>query len=223
MFFRFFSSAAIMAAFIATAGATPVTVCVPGTLASYVAAGDTGCAVGNYTVSGFSSGGGANPAGLAVPASNIWVNPVLTPTGFYLVFTSSGWTVSGAPGQFVNSVISYVVTAGFGYDITGVGLEFTGSATGTGNPGGSLNYTPQGGNDANLFVDLSSPSANAALYTAQLHVINDLEVNTGWAWCSSAWIAEFVNEFSGTTSSTPTNLPETRTFLTTDNIGGNLL
>ncbi len=88
----------------------PVTAapCVPGTLASYMAMGTSGCELGNVQVAGFAyqakSGGGA----AEITADQIQVTPLLAPvTGTYGLEFAAPWSVQA--GQTQGSNISYHV------------------------------------------------------------------------------------------------------------------
>jgi PEP-CTERM motif len=84
-----------------TAWATPLVPsapCTVGTLASYVALGGSGCTVGNevafmdFSFTVLASGGGAIPVGPA----GITVTPVLSGSNSELIFSSAGFSVTGA-------------------------------------------------------------------------------------------------------------------------------
>src|SRR5580704_14977150 len=125
-----------------TAAAAP---CTPGTLASYMALGDTGCTVGNDTFFNFqldtySSSGGAT----AIPASGIIVEG-LGPTGTtgasaVAPFLSSDIGVdfstvcATTAGQTLDDNISFSVSVGAGAaSITDAGLVQDSYTTGNGN------------------------------------------------------------------------------------------
>jgi len=87
-----------------TAGPLP---CIPGTLASYIALGVSGCAVGNIEFVNFGYSSKAGGGATEIPPELIQINPVLgVPAAASLAF-SAKWQVSG--GQSQESLIRYTV------------------------------------------------------------------------------------------------------------------
>ena len=89
-----------------TAGPLP---CIPGTLASYIALGVSGCAVGNIEFVSFGYASRAGGGAPEIASDLIQVNPVLLiPEAASLAF-SAKWQAAG--GQSQESVIRYTVIA----------------------------------------------------------------------------------------------------------------
>src|ERR1700722_12767311 len=87
-----------------TAGPLP---CVPGTLASYIALGVSGCAVGKIEFVNFSYASNAGGGAPEIPPDLIQVNPVMVvPEAASLAF-SAPWQTAG--GQSQESLIRYTV------------------------------------------------------------------------------------------------------------------
>jgi hypothetical protein len=87
-----------------TAGPLP---CIPGTLASYIALGVSGCAVGNIEFVNFGYASKAGGGAPEIPPELIQINPVMViPQAASLAF-SSKW--QAAAGQSQESLIRYTV------------------------------------------------------------------------------------------------------------------
>lgn len=120
-------------------------ICVTGTAADYVALGAGGCQQDNLLFSNFIYLASANPTALAIPATSVVINPIPTLFNEGLGFQiTSGW-VATSPASFVDSVLQYSVsTINQSRDLTGLAVNFNGTATGSGLASISENYCPGG-------------------------------------------------------------------------------
>ena len=113
---------ALVTGFVSLARGEPI--CVSGTLASYVALGTAGCALGSSVVSGFETLSGIN---LAVPIapSGISVTPVANAGGVGLMFSLS----SSASGGITEALFSYSISGGAytGSSISASGTSVSGN------------------------------------------------------------------------------------------------
>ena len=195
--------------------------CVTGTAADYVALGAGGCQQDNLLFSNFVYLASANPTGLAIPATSVVINPIPVMFNEGLGFQiTSGW-VATSPASFVDSVLQYsVTTINQSKDLTGLAVNFNGTATGSGLASVSENYCV-GGTSTVGCSGLKNISAqtgpggslsNSTTFTGvpQLAVSKDINVNAGIS--GTATISLVNNQFpngGGGGSGSPVPEPST--------------
>ncbi len=175
--------------FVIPAQAAPT--CVTGTAADYVALGAGGCQQDNLLFSNFIYLATGNPAALAIPATSVLINPIPTLFNEGLGFQiTSGW-VATSPASFVDSVLQYSIsTINQSRDLTGLAVNFNGTATGSGLASISENYCVGGTSTVgcsglqNIFAQVGSGGgslSNSTTFTGvpQLAVSKDINVNAG--------------------------------------------
>jgi len=166
-----------------TASAAPV--CVGGaTMASYVALGPGGCTIGNLLFSNFAYGSTGHQNGAAVPASQVFLQPVNIGTfqpGPGIVFSSELWFVNSASlidDSYVDSSIAFdVSTLGQARIIEGGTLILSSfSAAGTGMANVAETLTPEGSAGIPLWVDSEGPFSSHVGFAPvdTVHVLKDL-------------------------------------------------
>jgi len=196
-------------------------ICVTGTAASYALLGSGGCQEGNLLFNNFVYLSSANPSALAIPAASVVINPipVALNEGFGFQITS-GFAATGT-GTFVDSVLQYSVsTINQAADLTGLSLNFNGTATGSGLASVSENYCPSGTSTVtcaglrNLSVQTGPGGvlSNATNFAgvSQLAVSKDINVNSGAS--GTATISLVNNQFpngGGGGSGSPVPEPST--------------
>ena len=169
------------------------------------------CFINNLTFSAFGYSGAASPAGVAIPASAIFVTPITT-TGNEGFQFNGGWNVgtqAGNVSSFQDSVISYTVTAP-SPAITDMHLFFNGSFTGTGLTGVSENYCLNNplagcpaGNGGQINVTNPPPSFNSTVFFApvtSVSVSNDINATSGTN--GTANISQVIATYSSVTQPT---------------------
>jgi hypothetical protein len=192
--------------FASAASAAPVCIA-GGTMASYVALGNGGCTIGNLLFSNFVYGSTGHQNGIAVSASEVFLDPVNIGTynpGPGIVFSSSGWFVNSASlidDSYVDSSIAFDVSVVSGAPIIKDGTLILGpySALGTGLADIAETLTPQGGSGLQLQVDSGGPFTANVDFTPvnRVHVLKDLFIFVPQGEASgSARINSFEEDFS---------------------------
>ena len=195
----------------ASAWAGPAAPCQAGQYSSYFVPGFS-CTINNLTFSDFSFSASANPSGIALPASSIFVTPITTLNNEGLNF-ASGWMVGTQPGgvgSFQDNLLDFTVTAPTA-SITDLHLSFNGSLTGTGLTGVTENYcinnsiiTCPAGSAGQLHVTNPPTNFNDAVFFApvsRISVTKDINVSSGISGTGS--ISQVVNTFSNTATPEP--------------------
>jgi hypothetical protein len=182
-------AAAATFSFVIPAQAAPT--CVTGTAADYVALGAGGCQQDNLLFSNFIYLATANPTGLAIPATSVLINPIPVAFNEGLGFQiTSGW-VATSPASFVDSVLQYSIsTINQSRDLTGLAVNFNGTATGSGLASISENYCVGGTSTVgcsglnNISAQIASSGGSLSNSTTfagvpRLAVSKDINVNAG--------------------------------------------
>ena len=81
--------------------------CLPGTLASYIALGSSGCSIGTFTVVNFTYMAKASGGAAKIPPDKIQVNPIFTVPATVTLGFSAAWQVSS--GQSQDSIVRYTM------------------------------------------------------------------------------------------------------------------
>ncbi len=183
--FCLFSAAAAFSPTSAHAAA----ICSPGTAASYVALGSTGCQEGNLLFNNFAYTPTANPAVLAVPSSAVAITPIPTLLNEGFGFQIASGFAATAPGSFDDAVLQYVISTIDGRtSLTGLSLNTNGTSTGTGLASVSENFCPGGTSTVgcagllNISVQSMGGSlSQSAIYgsVSRLAVSKDINVSAG--------------------------------------------
>jgi len=102
--------------------------CIPGSLASYIALGSTGCVLGNLTVSGFAYAAKAGGGAEKIKADQIAVTPVLTPGAVALEFAAN-WSVQSGQEE-VSNITYHALSADPAVEVKAISLDGNGFEAG---------------------------------------------------------------------------------------------
>jgi len=192
-----------LAAIGTAASASPLPCPVVGTgMDVYIALGTTGCIISDKLFYSFSLAGSDSTGGSGPAASAITLTPDLAdPNNPGILFSSSGWSVSGA-GAFIDSTIGFKVKTLNGQPlIDDAGLGLISFATGGGGEANIAETIVLGGGPA--FTTLSVDSAGGPFTdhknfapVSSVNVSKDLLVATGSGSDDRARISSFSENFS---------------------------
>jgi hypothetical protein len=189
-------------------------ICVSGTLASYIALGSPGCALGSNLLSNFETLSGISGS-LPIASSNITVTPLLNAGNVGLLFNLSS---NALGGDILEALFSYRISGGSyataSISASGTSVSGNGAVTdiqnlclgGSFGPDGITGCSTSRTGSLLLLGDGSAPTSFAA--ASSLSVTDDLTFDSGGSGSSNRAAG---GVFTDSVSSSASSVPEPRT------------